>query len=176
MYIHCTKFSTAPSWFETRWWPSCSWPPTSPGPRTWPSTSVSAPFAPEESKKNEGGSCPTGRGLPPPPPPPPPPPCNAARSQRWLLALLLELLLPLLLPLPPVLLPPLPFLLPFRCCCSINASPTGRDLPPHPLATCLRLVLHAALRYAALRCVAFAPAAAALVVRRAPCRCALSVG
>jgi hypothetical protein len=47
----------------------------------------------------------------------PPPPCNAARSQRWLLALLLELLLPLLLPLPPVLLPPLPFLLPFRCCC-----------------------------------------------------------
>jgi hypothetical protein len=44
-------------------------------------------------------------------------------AQRWLLALLLELLLPLLLPLPPVLLPPLPFLLPFRCCCSINASP-----------------------------------------------------
>ena len=43
------------------------------------------PFAPEESKKNEGKRC-----LPVDLPAPP---CNAARSQRWLLALLLELLL-----------------------------------------------------------------------------------
>jgi hypothetical protein len=67
------------------------------------------PFAPEESKKNEGGSCPTGRS---------PPPCNAARSQRWLLALLLELLLTLGLPMPPLLLPPPMLLLPLRCFCS----------------------------------------------------------
>ena len=48
----------------------------------------------------------------------PPPPCNAARSQRWLLAQLLELLLTLGLPMPPLLLPPPMLLLPLRFFCS----------------------------------------------------------
>ena len=49
---------------------------------------------------------------------PSPLPYNAARSQRWLLAQLLELLLTLGLPMPPLLLPPPMLLLPLRCFCS----------------------------------------------------------